>query len=326
VPAVAADVGGLRELAARTFAVGDVAALSRALDEVLANPGIASGTVDEDAALAAHLRAYGLAGSRRESERIRVMEMPLDAVTFADAVSRVETGMRGARGGAVLTPNLDVLRQYQRSPGLREAFESIELLVADGVPLVWASRLQGTPVPARITGTDMLWAAVELAAKHHASVFLAGGRPDVGARAAARLREAHPGLEVLSYPCFVRPGPIGAQLDELAAEIEAAQPGVVLIALPFPVQVHLIARMRRHAQSAWFVGIGSSLDFVNGDRARAPEWLQRLGLEWAHRVVLEPRVARRYLVHGIPFAVRLGMHALRGRRRSTAPPLHSASS
>jgi N-acetylglucosaminyldiphosphoundecaprenol N-acetyl-beta-D-mannosaminyltransferase len=244
-------------------------------------------------------------------ERVRLMGMPLDAVSFADAVSRVETGMGAGRGGAVLTPNLDVLRQYQRSPGLQQVFESIELLVADGVPLVWASRVQGAPVPARITGTDMLWAAVELAAKHHARVFLAGGRADVGTRAAARLREAHPALEVRAHPCFVRPGPIGPQLDELAAEIEATQPGVVLVALPFPVQVHLIVRLRRHAPAAWFVGIGSSLDFVNGER-----------------VVLEPRVARRYLVDGIPFAVRLGTHALRERRRAreAASVLYSPSS
>jgi N-acetylglucosaminyldiphosphoundecaprenol N-acetyl-beta-D-mannosaminyltransferase len=261
------------------------------------------------------------------AERIRLMEMPLDAVTFADAVSRVETGMLAGRGGAVLTPNLDVLRQYQRSPGLQEAFESIDLLVADGVPLVWASRLQGAPVPARITGTDMLWAAVELAAKHHANVFLAGGRPDVGTRAAARLRQEHPELEVLAHPCFVRPGPIGSQLEELAGAIEAAQPGVVLVALPFPVQVHLIVTMRRQAPGTWFVGIGSSLDFVNGDRARAPEWLQRIGLEWAHRVLLEPRVARRYLVDGLPFAARLATHVvLERRRRGAAPPLESPAS
>jgi len=255
------------------------------------------------------------------------MGMPLDAVAFAEAVERVETGMREGSGGAVLTPNLDVLRQYTRSPGLQEAFESIDLLVADGVPLVWASRIQGAPVPARITGTDMLWAATELAATHRTTLFLAGGRPDAGPRAAERLREVHPTLEVLTHPCFVRPERIGTQLDALAAEIEAAQPGVVLIALPFSVQVHLIVRLRRSAPRTWFIGIGSSLDFVNGDRARAPEWLQRLGLEWAHRVVLEPTVARRYLVDGIPFAARLGAHAVRERlRRRATVPLQGSSS
>ena len=252
------------------------------------------------------------------AERIRLMGMPLDAVSHEQAVARVEAGLTQGHGGAVVTPNLDVLRQYQRSPALQRAFESIELLVADGVPLVWASRLQGAPVPARITGTDMLWAATELAASHDTTLFVAGGRPASGARAAERLREAHPGLRVLAHPCFVRPGPIWNQLDELCREIEAAQPGIVLVALPFAVQMHLMVTLRPRLPGTWFVGIGSSLDFINGDRARAPVWLQRIGLEWAHRVVLEPRVARRYLVDGLPFAARLGAHVLRERRLGAA--------
>ena len=246
-------------------------------------------------------------------ERVRLMGMPLDTVSHDQATARIEAGLRDGHGGAVLTPNLDVLRQYRRSQALQTTFESIELLVADGVPLVWASRLIGAPVPARITGTDMLWAATALAASHDATLFVAGGRPSDGGRAAERLREVHPGLRVLTHPCFVRPGTLGRQLDQLCAEIEAALPGIVLVALPFAVQVHLMVTLRPRLPGTWFIGIGSSLDFINGDRARAPVWLQRIGLEWAHRVVLEPRTARRYLVDGLPFAARLGGHVVRER-------------
>jgi N-acetylglucosaminyldiphosphoundecaprenol N-acetyl-beta-D-mannosaminyltransferase len=243
------------------------------------------------------------------------MGIPLDVVSHEDTLRRIEEGLSQGNGGAVLTPNIDILRQCHRSEPLRAALESIELLVADGVPVVWASRLQGTPVPARITGTDMLWGAAELAARNEIQLFVAGGRPDVGPRAAQQLRHVHPTLRVASHPCFVRPGPMDGQVADLAEELKVSAPKLVLIALPFAAQVFVIMTMRPRLPSTWFIGIGSSCDFVNGDRPRAPEWLQRIGLEWAHRVAHEPHTARRYLIDGLPFAGQLAAHALTTRLR-----------
>jgi N-acetylglucosaminyldiphosphoundecaprenol N-acetyl-beta-D-mannosaminyltransferase len=253
--------------------------------------------------------------------RHRLMGMPLDAVTYERAVERVEAGLLAGNGGAVLTPNLDVLRQFQSSPQLRETLETIDLLVADGVPIVWASSIQGTPVPARITGTDMMWAVTELAARHDLKLCIAGGRPDQGPRAVQRFCELHPGLQAEAFPCFVTPGPLEPQIAELSQVLCEFAPAVTLIALPFAAQAGLIAAMRPLLPRTWFVGIGCSCDFVNGDRPRAPLWLQRAGLEWAHRLVYEPRMARRYLVDGVPFAARLGAHAVRTRLRGSPDPV-----
>jgi N-acetylglucosaminyldiphosphoundecaprenol N-acetyl-beta-D-mannosaminyltransferase len=249
--------------------------------------------------------------------RQRLMGMPLDAVTLDGAMERIETDLHAGRGGAVLTPNLDILRQFRQSSSIRNAMEGVELLVADGVPLVWASKVQGTPVPARITGTDMLWAVTAVAARQRLNLFIAGGRQDQGSRAAQRLRELHAGLQVGTHPCFVRPSDLERQLRALAQVLEDAAPSVVLIALPFTAQVGLIGLTRSRLPRTWFIGIGSSCDFVNGDRPRAPRWLQQAGLEWAHRVAHEPRMARRYLVDGLPFAAQLGVHVLRARFRRT---------
>jgi N-acetylglucosaminyldiphosphoundecaprenol N-acetyl-beta-D-mannosaminyltransferase len=253
--------------------------------------------------------------SSRTGRRQYLMGMPLDALTRAEAMERVRDGLASRQGGGVLTPNLDILRQYQRSPLLHQVFERTELLVPDGTPLVWASRLKGTPVPERVTGTDMLWGVAEVVAEAGGLVFLAGGHPGVARRAADRLEEVHPGLRVAAHPCYIRPGPIGAQVDGLACALAEAAPDVVYLGLPFAGQVHVMTTQRARLPSTWFVGVGSSFDFVNGDRDRAPEWLQRLGLEWAHRIVHEPRVWRRYLVHGLPFAARLGLHVLSARVR-----------
>jgi N-acetylglucosaminyldiphosphoundecaprenol N-acetyl-beta-D-mannosaminyltransferase len=249
------------------------------------------------------------------------MGMPLDGLTIEEAVERVAHGLETGRGGVVLTPNLDVLRQYRGSPRLQQVFDDTELLVADGVPLVWASRLQGNPLPQRITGSDMLWSVAAMAADRGDLLFLAGGRPGVPQRAGERLAHVHPGLRTLAHDCFVEPGALAPQVEGLVNAVVAAAPQLVYVGLPFASQVEIISELRERLPGTWFLGIGSCFDFVNGDRPRAPEWLQRIGLEWAHRLFHEPRVWRRYLVQGLPFAAHLGLHALRVRAtRRHAPP------
>lgn len=260
------------------------------------------------------------AGAWARGGRQRLMGMPLDGLTLADAVERVFAGLADGHGGAVLTPNVEVLRQYRRSPELQRVFEATELLVPDGMPLVWASRLQGTPVRQRITGSDILAAVTAEAAVRGASVFLAGGHPGVARRAADRLARDHPGLRVAGHPCFVHPGPLAHQVEGLTSAIVTSAPDLVYVGLPFAGQVHVIGDLRRRLPGTWFLGIGSCFDFINGDRARAPEWLQRAGLEWAHRIAHEPRVWRRYLVQGLPLAAHLGVHALRVRISRRPPP------
>jgi N-acetylglucosaminyldiphosphoundecaprenol N-acetyl-beta-D-mannosaminyltransferase len=248
------------------------------------------------------------------------MGMPLDPLTLDAAVARVVAGLDAGRGGSVLTPNLDVLRQHRRSGRLQQAFRDTDLLVADGVPLIWASRLQGRPLPQRITGSDMLWSVARVAAERGDLLFLAGGRPGVPQRAAERLTEVNPGLRTAARDCFVGPGPLAPQVEGLVEDVVAAAPRIVYVGLPFASQVDLIAELRARLPAAWFLGIGSCFDFVNGDRPRAPVWLQRIGLEWAHRVFHEPHVWRRYLVQGLPFAARLGVHSLAARATARREP------
>jgi N-acetylglucosaminyldiphosphoundecaprenol N-acetyl-beta-D-mannosaminyltransferase len=252
-----------------------------------------------------------LGGTRPEGSRQVLMGMPLDGLTLTKAVERVFKGLETGRGGAVFTPNLEILRQYRRSPNLHRVFDATELLVPDGTPLVWASRLQGTPVPQRVTGSDMLAGVTSAAAARGASVFFAGGHPGVAQRAADRLADLNPDLRAAAHPCFIDPGlPLAPQVEDLADAIVADAPDIVYVGLPFAGQVHLVTALRPRLPRTWFVGVGSCFDLVNGDRPRAPEWLQRIGLEWAHRIVHEPRVWRRYLISGLPFAAHLSIHAL----------------
>jgi N-acetylglucosaminyldiphosphoundecaprenol N-acetyl-beta-D-mannosaminyltransferase len=251
-------------------------------------------------------------GDRR---RISLMEMPIDCVTEDEAVAQIGDALEGGRGGWVITPNLDHLRAFRREPELREPFREADLVLADGMPLVWASQIQNTPLPERVAGSDLIWSLSSEAGRKGASVFLVGGNPGTAEEAGEALARSSPGLDLAGAHC----PPRGFERDQLElARIERslrrAHPDLVYVGLPLDKQVKLIPRLRRSAPSAWFLGLGISFSFVTGDVRRAPRWMQRSGLEWIHRLVQEPRrLARRYLVEGIPFSAALFAHALRRR-------------
>jgi N-acetylglucosaminyldiphosphoundecaprenol N-acetyl-beta-D-mannosaminyltransferase len=242
----------------------------------------------------------------------RLMDMPIHSVTMSEAVDRVFDGVASGRGGAVLTPNIDILRQYRSSPDLQTMFERTELLVPDGMPLVMALRLQRTPVQ-QITGTELLWAICAEAAAKGRSVLLAGGHPGEAERAADQLRRRNPELRAQTHPCYVRPETEALELAELSRILVASAPDVVFVGLPFRTQVSVMKDLRSKLPQTWFVGVGSSFELTNGDRSRPPRWVRRICLEWAWRLTRQPQLWRRYLVDGMPTAARLGFSALRAR-------------
>jgi N-acetylglucosaminyldiphosphoundecaprenol N-acetyl-beta-D-mannosaminyltransferase len=241
------------------------------------------------------------------TRQARIMGAPIAFATEADVVETMIGAATGGRGCWTITTNLDHLRCYHRQPGARTLIDEADLLVADGKPLVWASAIAGTPLPGRVCGSDLAWSLSEGAAREGVPLFLLGGRPGVADRVAEVLAGRYPELRLAGTLC----PPFGFEHDEaelarIEAAVLAAAPGLVLLGLPFPKQEELIRRLRPALPGASFVGVGAAFDFVTGDLVRAPAWTQRLGLEWAHRLLKEPRrLARRYLVQGLPFALRL---------------------
>lgn len=243
-----------------------------------------------------------------EPPRVHLAGLDFHALTEADCVARIVAEAGAGRGGWVVTPNSDILRLCRRDRSLHALVRRAELTVADGMPLIWASRLQGTPLPERVCGSDLVWSVAEAAAAAQRSLFLlGGGREDTAERAAAILRERNPGLRIAGthFP------PFGFERDEaqLAAIERAladARPDIVYVALSVPKAERLIERLRERFPTTWWIGVGISLSFICGEVPRAPRWMQRGGLEWLHRMGQEPgRLAKRYLWHDLPFVARL---------------------
>jgi N-acetylglucosaminyldiphosphoundecaprenol N-acetyl-beta-D-mannosaminyltransferase len=251
--------------------------------------------------------------------RVRLMGMGIDRITEAEALGQIVGGLNCGRGGWVITPNIQHLREFVHAPEVREPFEQADLVVADGMPLVWASRLIGSPLPERVAGSDIIWSLSAEAALHGRSVYLLGAAPPACDAARARMEELYPGLRIAgchSPAIGFEKDP--AEVDRIRSMLRDARPDIVFVALPFPTQERLIGKLRDVLPSAWFLGIGASLDFIGGAKERAPAWMIKLGLEWLFRLAREPRrLFRRYVLHGLPFAARLAAHAI--ARRSPAP-------
>lgn len=187
--------------------------------------------------------------------------------------------------------------------------------MADGAPLVWASRIAGNPLPTRVAGSDLIWSLSAALAEQGRSIYLLGGAPGTAGRAELVMRTRFPRLRIaghLSPPLGFDTRP--EQLEAACAAVVAARPDLVYVGLGFPKQERLIARLRPLLTTSWFLGCGAAIDFVAGVHRRAPLWMQRSGLEWTYRLTREPaRLTRRYLVHDLPFALRLFAVSARAR-------------
>jgi N-acetylglucosaminyldiphosphoundecaprenol N-acetyl-beta-D-mannosaminyltransferase len=259
-------------------------------------------------------------GPSPEQKTASIMGLPFHRLDHRTLIELFLEGIRARNGGWIVTPNLDILRQFTTSHESRELILAAGHRVADGLPIVWASRLAGTPVPERVPGSDLVLSLPEAAAQAGVSVFLLGGNPGVAAAAAGRLQARYPGLHSVESYC----PPFGyeddpEELERIKEALQGARPALVLVGLGFPKQERLIGSLRSEMPQTWFVGVGISLSFLAGEQPRAPAAMQRLGLEWMHRLWHEPRrLFRRYVVQGLPFGLRLFgwalTHRLRGER------------
>ncbi len=239
--------------------------------------------------------------------RVPLMGVRIDCVTERQVTAHVISSIRAGVGGWIATPNVQHLRVISERPELLRLVNEASFRVADGMPLIWASRLQGTPLPERITGAGLTLSLAAAAAKAGSSIFLLGGNPGDAEAAATVLKRLNPDLQIAGVICPA-PGferdPL--QMAEIGNTLRSAKPDLVYSCFGFPKQEMVIRALREYLPSAWFLGLGGSLAIVSGRTRRAPRWIQDIGMEWAWRLGLEPRrLFHRYIVKDLPFFFRL---------------------
>jgi N-acetylglucosaminyldiphosphoundecaprenol N-acetyl-beta-D-mannosaminyltransferase len=244
-------------------------------------------------------------GQIKDLPTIELQGLKIHAITESQAIEYLLGCLDVGQGGWAITPNLDHLRRLRTDKALGMAYKTANLMVADGMPLIWASRLQGTPLPERVAGSSLISTLSAAAAARSRSIFLLGGDPGTADQAADVLRQRHTNIRIIGTYC----PPVGfekeeVQVQELIRILRQADPDIVFVALGSPKQEWLIDRIRAQLPKAWWLGIGISFSFLSGRVRRAPVWMQRTGLEWLHRLIQEPRrLAKRYLAQGLPYAM-----------------------
>ncbi len=237
---------------------------------------------------------------------LQVLGVGIDRLTLQQAVARLEACVESGRPHQVVTVNLDFLRLAQRDRAFQAVLNAAALAVADGAPLVWASRLLGRSLPERVAGVDLVEEAAALAARRGWSLYLLGAAPGVAAAAAAALQQRHAGLQIAGTysPPF---GALSADEEaKMVNAIVAAQPAFLFVAFGAPRQDRWIHEHLQTLGVPVCMGVGGTFDIIAGRIPRAPGWMQRAGLEWLYRLRQEPqRLWRRYLLNDLPVFARL---------------------
>lgn len=220
--------------------------------------------------------------------------IPVAAVTMEDVLPMVDAAIAERRPFQIGVVNAAKVVNMQRDPGLHRDVLASDIVLADGMSLVWASRILKRPLPERVAGIDLMYRLLQRAAEKGHRVFCLGANEDVLTRAIAAFRRDFPGVNI----CGSQHGYFSSSIErEVAHSIAASRADIVFIAMTSPRKEQFLARWSRSLDVPVWHGVGGSFDVAAGHVQRAPMSWQRLGLEWLYRVKQEPRrLWKRYLV------------------------------
>lgn len=217
-----------------------------------------------------------------------IMGVTFDDVTLAEAAAAGETLAAGSGFAYVVTPNPEIVNLARRAEDYRQVLNGAALVLPDGIGVVYAARILGTPLQGRVPGIDFATALVARLAQSGGRLFLLGAKPGVAEQAGENLRRQYPGLTICGthHGYFQDSGPV-------VQAIRAAQADVVFVCLGAPKQEYWMAQQGPATGAHLMVGLGGVLDVYAGNVKRAPDLWQKLGLEWCYRLLHQPsRIGR----------------------------------
>jgi N-acetylglucosaminyldiphosphoundecaprenol N-acetyl-beta-D-mannosaminyltransferase len=236
------------------------------------------------------------------SERLRserLFGLSFTASTLKEARTHLLGELAAGRRQLVITANTDHLVRLRRYPELAAAYLAADLVLPDGMPVVWGSRLVGAALPERVTGVDLMDALCEGLTRDARSIFLLGSTDEILSRAVRALTERFPGIRLAgTHHGFFAPD----DDPDVVGAINASGADALLIGMGSPRQERWAATHAGMLAARLLVCVGGSLEVLAGVRSRAPRWVQRVGLEWSYRLLQEPgRLWKRYLIQDAAF-------------------------
>lgn len=252
--------------------------------------------------MAFELDRSALRGTRRQSTRPQtqlLFGLTMDGLRMGEAVERCRLAIQTRRPLLIGVLNAAKIVNLRRDLNLRDALLDCNMLLADGQSVVWASWLLHKPLPERVAGIDLFEALLDLAHREHRSVYLLGAKPEVLAALEQNVHQRWSGLRIAgSHDGYFT----DAEASDIAADIRASGADMLFLGMASPKKEIFLRRFQRELDVPVLHGVGGSFDILAGLTQRAPLGWRRLGMEWAYRLVQEPRrMWKRYLVTNIGF-------------------------
>ncbi|MFN3810605.1 MAG: WecB/TagA/CpsF family glycosyltransferase [Roseateles asaccharophilus] len=246
----------------------------------------------------------------RQAQRIEMMGCYVDNLSMEDTLQTIEGFIASGQPHQHVVVNVDKLVKAQKDPELRRIINECALINADGMPVVWASRLLGKPLKERVAGVDLFDALMGRAAEKGWRVYLLGAKEEI----VSKVREIY----AQRYPQLVFAGHRNGywkpeQEQQVVDEITAARADLLFVAISSPKKEQFLGAYQAQMKIPFAMGVGGTFDVFAGKVKRAPVWMQKSGLEWFYRFLQEPRrMFRRYFIEDMAF-VRMLAKELRRR-------------
>lgn len=233
--------------------------------------------------------------------KMKFMSIELDNLTMKECIMAMDDLIQENKYAYVVTPNVDHMVQLEHDTELEECYANANLVLADGKPLIWISKLYKRPIKEKISGSDIFPELCALAGEKGYTMFFLGAAEGVAAKAAVNLKKKYPKLQVVgTYSPEYGFEKDNEKVQKVVSIVKQAKPDILIVALGTPKQEKFIYHNRKELNVPLSLGLGASLDFEAGNVKRAPQWMSNCGLEWLYRIIQEPkRMFKRYFVDAV---------------------------
>ena len=224
-------------------------------------------------------------------EQIQIFNTPIDNVSFEEMSEILENSLRENHLTKIYTPNTEIVMRAKDDEEISDLINRGDYRVADGIGLIYGAKIHRSPLKERVTGVDLSYRLLEIAQREGYGVFFLGGRPGVAKRAMVQVQEKYPGIRIVGeHHGYFK------EDEEVIEEINKSGTDILFVGLGFPKQEAWIDKNGQALESVKIaIGNGGVLDLLAGDAKRAPEILIKLGLEWLHRLIMQPSRFKRQL-------------------------------
>lgn len=236
-------------------------------------------------------------------QNINIASIRIDRISFSNSIKIIEKFINQKKESFVVTPNVDHIVNLQKDFEFRAIYEKADLVLADGMPLIWASKFLNSPLTERIAGSDLFPELCRLSAIKGYKLFLLGGRTEAAIKAKSVLEKRYPDINIVGTYC----PDLGFEFNRLENErivklLRKTKPDILFVGLGSPKQEKWIYKHKDIYNVPVSIGIGVSFEFIAGMVKRAPIWMQKSGLEWFWRLLMEPKkLWKRYLINDTQF-------------------------